>query len=528
MGWNGAVRASIGTIGILLAAVGTAHAQAAPTTPKVNLPSITAATSAARSAAANAANAARSAASSAANAVRAAVSKPTVPIKPNVPTLLTTSKPAPNPLPAPKIVPKITMPVTTSATNPAAATTKSTTVSTPQPVPAASPTYTFAPTAYGTVQVSKNGTIIATTTPQLATQQYGYQLSGVSTPASSVSAPAAPITSGNVTTPSGAVVNAATGQLVSSPPASTSPPAQTSAPLVSASTPPTTNTTPTPGATPAYTFSPTASNTIQVFQNGKLISTTTPQLAAQYGYQVPKASAQPAISITAPTSNVSTNVGRTVTAIATQPASVQLAALPVSSTAKAALNTVASNPAISAKNATSSGGYIYPPGTSGSTKSTGLSQQQCAVLVEALRPDVPQSTGKWAPVGATAANLKGQTIQDANLSAGTPIATFMSNGKYPVGTQLMDTAPFHAGAPKEPHSGIFVGYLKDAGGNIIRDAGGKPIGFEMLAQSARVPATIEKRLFEPVPSSSPYSNIQVENYQYSAISTSSSTSASSR
>ena len=491
MGWTSSIRGTIGGLSILLPLAGAVHAGSVQTpTVTVPTPNVTVPT------------------------VKVTVPKVTVPtVKVTVPKVaapaVKVTVPAP---PKPAVVstptPKVT--VVTPAPKPAVVTAPipkpAVVVSTPQPVPSASSTYTFVPTNYGTVQVSRNGTIISTVTPQLAAQQYGYQSSN--TPTVSVPSPVVPITSGNVTTPSGAVVNAATGQLVSAPPASASPSLPTS----------------TAPATPAYTFSPTASGTVQVFQNGKLISTTTPQLAVQYGYQAPSTSAQPAIPITAPTSNVPTSVGRTVTAIATQPASAQLAVLPVSSTAKIALSTVALNPAISAKNATSSGGYIYPTGTSGSTKSTGLSQQQCAVLVEALRPDVPQPTGKWASVGATAANPKGQTIQDANLSPGTPVATFMTNGRYPVGTQLMDTAPFYAGAPKEPHSGIFIGYLKDAGGNIIRDAGGKPIGFEMLAQSAGVPATIEKRLFEPVPSSSPYSNIQVENYQYSAISTSSSTS----
>jgi actin-related protein len=49
------------------------------------------------------------------------------------------------------------------------------TVSQP-PVQGPSATYTFLPTNYGTVQVSQNGKIIATTTPQLAALQYGYKV----------------------------------------------------------------------------------------------------------------------------------------------------------------------------------------------------------------------------------------------------------------------------------------------------------------------------------------------------------------
>lgn len=185
--------------------------------------------------------------------------------------------------------------------------------------------------------------------------------------------------------------------------------------------------------------------------------------------------------------------------------------LPSPSTANVALARVSTNAAVTTRNAATTNGYIYPKGTSGATPTTGLSQQQCAALVQALRPDVKE-TNKWTPIGQTPENPRGQSVQNANLQPGTPIATFTTNGKYPTGSQTMDTAPYYSSAPKEPHSGIFMDY--------IRDASGRPIGFEMLAQSAGQPATIEKRLFAPVPSSSPYSGIQVENYQYSAISAS--------
>jgi hypothetical protein len=104
----------------------------------------------------------------------------------------------------------------------------------------------------------------------------------------------------------------------------------------------------------------------------------------------------------------------------------------------------------------------------------------------------------------------------------------MSNGKYPTGNQTMDTAPFNAGAPLQPHSGIFVGFLSDKNGNVIRDGDGKPIGFQMLAQSSRTPATVETRLFQPIPSPSEFYTAPVANYQYSVIATSSTSSASSR
>mgnify|MGYP001156648914 CR=1 FL=1 len=99
----------------------------------------------------------------------------------------------------------------------------------PSPSPAQS-RYSFSPTSYGTVEVFQNGQRIATTTPQYAAQQYGYQTKVQANPQTS----SPPITSGNVTTPSGAVINATTGQLISPPPKSASqtttppvPPAQT-------------------------------------------------------------------------------------------------------------------------------------------------------------------------------------------------------------------------------------------------------------------------------------------------------------
>jgi hypothetical protein len=75
--------------------------------------------------------------------------------------------------------------------------------------------YTFTPWQNGMLQVSLNGLILGTITPQLAAQLYGFQ--GASSTVAPSSA-AAPISSGNVTTRSGAVVNAATGQPVSPPP----------------------------------------------------------------------------------------------------------------------------------------------------------------------------------------------------------------------------------------------------------------------------------------------------------------------
>ncbi len=69
--------------------------------------------------------------------------------------------------------------------------------------------YTFTPTQYGTIQIAQNGKIIATTTPQLATQQYGYQAPNTQTP--SLKATQTPTTPPiAVTAPSQSVPHSAT------------------------------------------------------------------------------------------------------------------------------------------------------------------------------------------------------------------------------------------------------------------------------------------------------------------------------
>lgn len=75
--------------------------------------------------------------------------------------------------------------------------------------------YTFMSMPNGTVQVVQNGKQVALTTPETAAIQYGYQLPTQYKP------PAQPVTpnaSRLVTTPSGAVVDAQTGALISGPP----------------------------------------------------------------------------------------------------------------------------------------------------------------------------------------------------------------------------------------------------------------------------------------------------------------------
>jgi hypothetical protein len=133
------------------------------------------------------------------------------------------------PPPAPKPQPPYQAPVRQVATPQAPQATSPQRIVVPQPtatvaptVTPARPTYTYAPTNSGTVQVFQNGQLISTTTPQFAAQQFGYK-GNIPTPAPTVT-PAA-ITSGKITTPSGAVVDAATGQLISAPPTALNNPA---------------------------------------------------------------------------------------------------------------------------------------------------------------------------------------------------------------------------------------------------------------------------------------------------------------
>ena len=308
MGWNGAIRASIGGLSILLSLAGTVHAASVPTptvtvtvpkvtVPTVTVPKVTVPTVTVPKVSVPTPKVAVPTVTVTAPKVsvptQVVVPKTTAPtpsvnlvaapatatqtstgvytgttasgmVIPNVPannlgaygitnapvSAASVSPPAQSSVPAtpkPAVVTPASAPAVVSTPAPAKVAT---------PTPAATPTYTFVTTTYGTVQVSKNGSIIGTMTPQLAAQQYGYQAPGVNAPTVSTSPTVTPITSGNVTTPSGAVVNVATGQLVSPPPASTSPSVQTSAPVVSVSTPAKINATPTLASTPPTTSAP--------------------------------------------------------------------------------------------------------------------------------------------------------------------------------------------------------------------------------------------------------------------------------
>jgi hypothetical protein len=152
-------------------------------------------------------------------------------------------------------------------------------------------------------------------------------------------------------------------------------------------------------------------------------------------------------------------------------------------------------------------GYIFPSSMRTPASGPTVAEQQCAVLVQALAG--VSGTGYWMPVGHTAADPQGQTLQSGNAKPGDPIGTFMENGYYPISNESMNMKDEAPSVSNQPHSGIFLGYLPPSG---------PPVGFAMLAQSEGNKATIEYRLFQELPSSSPYSNISIEHWPYSVIS----------
>jgi hypothetical protein len=116
---------------------------------------------------------------------------------------------------------------------------------------------------------------------------------------------------------------------------------------------------------PTYTFSPTNDGTIQVFQNGQLISTTTPQNAAMtYGYQQPRTTVSPAVPL-----NVSSPI-----------APVVAPAGPIASTPSQSVEISSNGPAVSPANqqtlqfpptSSTATSVAFPPlGTSGIANTT--------------------------------------------------------------------------------------------------------------------------------------------------------------
>jgi len=176
-----------------------------------------------------------------------------------------------------------------------------------------------------------------------------------------------------------------------------------------------------------------------------------------------------------------------------------------------ALQDLAAIGAIDLNNATQRDGYIFPTSMLAPGAELTSAEKQCAVLVQALIAGLDKfGTAYWAPVGQSTTNPKGQTLQSGSAKPGDPIATFMANGYYPVGNESMNMVNETATISNQPHSGIFLSYLPP---------NGTPVGFAMLAQSDGQPATVEYRLFQQVPSSSPYSGYPVEHFSYSVIST---------
>jgi len=145
--------------------------------------------------------------------------------------------------------------------------------------------------------------------------------------------------------------------------------------------------------------------------------------------------------------------------------------------------------------AISHGGYLSPVGTDISLG------EECVSLVKALGPAANKATGIWN---------QGVEISATNGSypaivPGTPIATFMQNGKYPPpNANIMDTDPNPNGSGRrEPHAAIFLGYITNSQGSVI--------GMSILDQSDGHPAKVDQRMFVAGAGG------QVENYTYSVI-----------
>jgi len=283
---------------------------------------------------------------------------------------------------------------------------------------AASPTYTFAPTAYGTVQVLQNGRIITTTTPQSATQNYGYQIPRAQQSVQPASPPS-PVVSSSSPAPAVKPTASQVPSLATSPGPSTSAPTPqastsifTAAPPIAVQSTPLHAPSPPPqAASPIYTFVPTAYGTVQVSQNGKIIATATPQLAAQqYGYQIPGAQ-QPV----QPVPLVSPVVSSSSPAPAVKPTASQVPSL-----------------------ATSPGPSTSAPTPQAST-SIFTAAPPIAVQPTPLHAPSPLPISRSGP-NATAAtttppfgvlnNLRltspGQGSQDVNLNFGSPVAGFVA------------------------------------------------------------------------------------------------------
>ena len=176
--------------------------------------------------------------------------------------------------------------------------------STPIGTPASGPTY------------APSGHAIIPTTPASVTTN---------------TAPAAAPTSTYFTTPSGAVVNAATGQLVSPPPANWSSSAIPT-PLIHQNPSQSAQ-----GAQQTYTFSRTNDGTVQVFQNGKLTSTTTAKNSVdQYGY----APANAGPSSTAPVTSAVTTTSSSTEQLTTGQNIQKAIASPAGQTLIGSLNAV--------------------------------------------------------------------------------------------------------------------------------------------------------------------------------------------
>jgi len=117
-----------------------------------------------------------------------------------------------------------------------------------------------------------------------------------------------------------------------------------------------------------------------------------------------------------------------------------------------------------------------------------------------LRPDVGVETYKWTKGSdVVKKDQSGSWVLDPSLKPGTPIATFMQNGRYPGEKDgyAMDRVRADGANNKLPHAAIFD--------SPITDSKGKVIGMNVLEQYDGKAAAVAPRYFNSV--GYPYSTI---------------------
>lgn len=184
---------------------------------------------------------------------------------------------------------------------------------------------------------------------------------------------------------------------------------------------------------------------------------------------VPTSAAAPSTSLSRPTTSLkpsnavqpipTATPSKSVTAPPPKTQSTTLASWTIAPSVKQTLS--AGPPNLSVTNASATkDGYIIPKNSA----LIGSDAQQCAVLVQALRPDVGKTSdwNKGAPVTAYTA-------------PGTPIATFATTTTPTVGIGRYPTSGYFDTAGKNPaHSAIVVGPAPNRGLKVLEQYAGKP------------------------------------------------------